>query len=281
LNMYDLSNGFAERFGDFIISNHMEGVWHTGLCVFGKEYFFSRDTVFDDAGMTSFGKPHKVIRLGYTLWRQSELHKHIVEVCKPKFHRGTYDAIDFNCNNFTNHLSQYLVGKNLPDEVYNMSQHLKTSSIVRAIRPVLTWWLRDGVVARGNEVSVEAASDGEARADKPLRIGTVVKVHPAEGEAGAPVLGMVTSMEAQPIGTMLQTREGDKTPRSWDFCGCGYVVPANQQPDKACVQYFDLAFDPQLGSCRGQLRTDYVQLSRLSIEKPQAIAMVGKSERPC
>lgn len=287
LNLYDLSNGFADRFGDFIISEHLEGVWHTGLCVFGKEYFFSRDTVFDDAGMTSFGKPHKVISLGYTLWRQSELHKFIVEVCKPKFHRGTYDAIDFNCNNFTDVLSMYLVGKHLPEEVYLMSQHLKTSSIIRSIRPILTWWLRDGVVARGNEVSVEAASDATTRVDKPPRVGTTVKIHPADGEEGAPVFGIVTAMDSQPMmggsgSTLLQGRDfagqGNKTPRNWDFCGCGYVVPANPQQDKACIQYFDLAFDPQLGSCRGQLRTEYIQLSRLTIEKIEA---VGESELSC
>lgn len=280
LHLYDLSNGFADKFGDFIVSHHLEGVWHTGLCVFGKEYFFSRDTVFDEAGTTSFGKPHKVISLGYTLWRQSELHKHIVDDLKTKFHRGTYDAIDFNCNNFTNALSNYLVGKNLPDEVFHMASHLKTSAMVRAIRPVLTWWLRDGVVARGNEVSVEAVSDGSVKVDKPLRIGTVVKIHPVEGAEGSPVLGVVTAMDNTPMisASAGQGNEGDKTPR-WDFCGCGYVQNANMPVDKAWVQYFDLTFDPQLGSCRGQLRTEHLPFSRLTIEKhPEVPANIMDSD---
>lgn len=273
LHMYDLSNGLGEKIAPYLISNNLEGVWHTGLCVFGKEYFFSRDTVFDVAGATSFGKPLRVISLGHTLWRQSELHKYIVDEMKPKFHRGTYDAIDFNCNNFTNALCQYLLGKNLPDEVYNMALNLKTSALIRSIRPVLTWWLRDGVVARGNEVQVEAQSDGRVKVDRPLRVGTVVRIHPVEGE-GAPVLGLVTTMEGQTIGSSgvsgypAQGREGDRTPR-WDLCGCSYVVPANLLQDKAFVQYFDLAFDPDLGNCRGQLRTELVPHSRLSIETPE------------
>jgi len=272
LHLYDLSNGMGTKIAPFLISNDLQGVWHTGLCVFGKEYFFSRDTVFDESGATSFGKPLKVVSLGYTLWRQSELHKYIVDELKPRFHRGTYDAIDFNCNNFTNALAQYLLGKNLPDEVFNMANNLKTSTLIRTLRPVLTWWLRDGVVARGNEVSVEAASDGRVKVDKALRTGTVVRIHPVEGE-GAPVLGMVTQSEGQTIGSsgVLQGREGDrttgdKTPR-WDLCGCSYVVPANHMQDKAWVQYFDLAFDPELGSCRGQLRTELVPHARLSSEK--------------
>lgn len=276
LHLYDLSNGVGTKLAPYLISHDLEGVWHSGLCVFGKEYFFSRDTVFDEAGATSFGKPHKVLSLGYTLWRQSELHKHIVDELKPKFHRGTYDAIDFNCNNFTNALSQYLLGKNLPDEVYEMAQRLKTSAIIRSIRPILTWWLRDGVVARGNEVSVEAQSDGRVTVDKPLRVGTLVKIHPVEGQGGT-VLGLVTTMDGQTIGGGAVFRGGsggalgDKTPR-WDLCGCSYVAQASQLQDKAFVQYFDLSFDPSLGRCRGQLRTELIPHSRLSIERIQEVS---------
>merc|ERR1711903_282104 len=101
-----------------------------------------------------------------------------------------------------------------------MGSRLKTSAVIRGIGPILTWWLRDGVVARGNEVSVEAQSDGRVKIDKPLRPGTVVRIHPAEGEAslGAPVLGIVTQMEGQTIGStgVLAGREGDRTPR-WDL----------------------------------------------------------------
>lgn len=59
LHLYDLSNGMGKKISPFLINSEMEGVWHSGLCVFGKEYFFSRDTVFDEAGETSFGKPFK------------------------------------------------------------------------------------------------------------------------------------------------------------------------------------------------------------------------------
>lgn len=267
LHLYDLSNGMGQKLAPWILDHSLDGVWHTGLVCFGKEYFFSRDTVFDEAGATSFGKPCKVVSLGYTLWRQSELHKYIVDELKPKFHRDTYDAIDFNCNNFTNELCQYLCGKDLPPEVYNMALHLKSSALIRTIRPVLTWWLRDGVVARGKEVSVESDAEGRVKVDKPLRAGTVVKIFPADCAEGSPILGLVTQLEGQSIGPAGDSiLQGSKTPR-WDLCGCSYVAPANQLQDKAWVQFFDLNFDIELGVCRGELRTEIIPHSRLSVEK--------------
>eukprot|EP00971_Amphidinium_carterae_P038694 760694-Amphidinium_carterae.1 len=39
----------------------VQGIWHSGIVVFGKEYYFSKDTMFDEAGRTGFGRPTKVV----------------------------------------------------------------------------------------------------------------------------------------------------------------------------------------------------------------------------
>lgn len=266
LHLYDISHGAAQKVSPWLVSKQLEGLWHSGICVFGKEYFFSRDTVFDEAGATSFGKPEKVLHLGTTLWRQSELHKFIVDDLKPVFHRGTYDIIDNNCNHFTNRVSQYLLGKALPDEVLEQPACLKSSAAVRTLRPILNWWLRDGVVTRGNDQEIQAQSENRPKIDKPLRPGTVVKIYPADGEAGQPVLGMVTSPDGQVISSLL-AKEGPITPRWTNFCGCAYMPSAREVCDKSCVQYFDLQFDSAAGSCHGQLRTEMMPHSRLTVEQ--------------
>jgi Ca2+-binding EF-hand superfamily protein len=274
MHLYDISNGMASKASPYVLSmeQQVEGVYHSGVVVFGKEYFFSRDTVFDEAGGTAFGKPKKVLRLGYTLWRQSELHKYIVDVLKPRFHRDTYDVIDCNCNHFSDAVSMYLLGKHLPEEVYIQPKIWKSLAPVRWAQPLMTWWLKDGVVRRGNEKDVVAIEEKRPKIDKPLRMGTVVRIYPADSDTpSAPsVLGLVVQMDGQtitqPVQTFLHGQQGEKTPR-WDLCGCSYVVPANHPHDKALCQFFDLTFDPAAGSCKGIVRTELVPHTRLAVEK--------------
>lgn len=268
LNLYDISNGMAEKVSPWLVSKKLEGLWHSGICVFGKEYFFSRDTVFDEAGGTSFGKPKKVLNLGLTLWRQSELHKYIVDELKPIFHRETYDVVQNNCNHFTNRLSVFLLGKQLPDEVLEQTGVLNTSATIRMLRPILNWWLRDGVVARTQEKSVEAEAAVKSNVEKVMKPGTVVRVMPEAGE-GTEVLGVVSNSDAQMNRGQPGCLNGDAgcglTPR-WDVCGCSYPMRSIHY-DKTTVEYFDFSFDSSAGTCRGQLRTEQIPRSRLVVEE--------------
>lgn len=274
LHLYDISNGMASKASPYVLTpeTQVEGVYHSGVVAFGKEYFFSRDTVFDEAGGTAFGKPKKVLRLGHTLWRQSELHKHIVDVLKPRFHRDTYDVIDCNCNHFSDAVSLYLVGKHLPEEVYIQPMIWKSLAAVRWAQPLMTWWLKDGVVRRGNEKDVEAIEVVRPKIEKPLRPGTVVRIHPLDVDdpTSSSVLGLVVQLDAQTINAahlfVGKDGLGERTPR-WDLCGCNCVINSNHLHDKAMVQYFDLSFDHSTGKCKGSLRSELIPHSRLTVEK--------------
>ncbi|CAE8683196.1 unnamed protein product, partial [Polarella glacialis] len=95
LHMYDLSKGGAIQ-APWLFGDGLQRLWHTGIVVFGREYFFSSDAIYDIPGKTSFGTPTKVISLGHTFWQQDELHDFIVSDLKPMFHRDTYDIINKN-----------------------------------------------------------------------------------------------------------------------------------------------------------------------------------------
>ncbi len=56
LHVYDLSNGMAAQFSRQLIGKHIEGVWHTGIVVYNKEYYFGGGISYDDPGRTPFGK---------------------------------------------------------------------------------------------------------------------------------------------------------------------------------------------------------------------------------
>ncbi|CAE8735497.1 unnamed protein product, partial [Polarella glacialis] len=57
LNLYDLSRGMATMLGPLLLAKEMEGVWHTGIVVFGKEYYFGGDIFYDTPAQTGFGVP--------------------------------------------------------------------------------------------------------------------------------------------------------------------------------------------------------------------------------
>lgn len=66
LNIYDLTNGMAKMFGKQFVGIDIEGVWHTGVVVFGKEYYFGGGICDDQPGMTPYGKPVKTKEIGFT-----------------------------------------------------------------------------------------------------------------------------------------------------------------------------------------------------------------------
>lgn len=40
LHIYDLSQGMAKVFSPMYLGKQINGIWHTGVVVYGKEYYF-------------------------------------------------------------------------------------------------------------------------------------------------------------------------------------------------------------------------------------------------
>ena len=38
--VYDLSRGMARQFSAMFLGKHFDGVWHTGIVTYGKEWYF-------------------------------------------------------------------------------------------------------------------------------------------------------------------------------------------------------------------------------------------------
>jgi hypothetical protein len=70
LAMYDISQGLASQHSQMLLGKHIDGIWHTSLIVYGKEYYFGKGICYNLVGNTPFGKPTRVVDLGET--RKSE-----------------------------------------------------------------------------------------------------------------------------------------------------------------------------------------------------------------
>mmetsp|Transcript_30342 Transcript_30342/g.97017 ORF Transcript_30342/g.97017 Transcript_30342/m.97017 type:complete len:434 (+) Transcript_30342:145-1446(+) len=170
LHLYDLSKGLAQVLSPWLLKEQLEGVWHTGLVVFGKEYYFGGDIYYDTPAKTGFGTPRTAIHLGSTLRQKDELHAFIVDELKPIFSREAYDAARNNCNHFTDRVSMYLVGKHIPDEVLRQPELMMQSRLGRTLRPILTKVLGQYFEPKASAEEISFAGIGSMRsADKAAR----------------------------------------------------------------------------------------------------------------
>jgi len=149
LHMYDLSNGVAKAFapvlGNWWSSEECDGVWHSAVVVFGQEYYFNGCLVHDRPGGTLFGSPTKVVTIGHTSCGKKAFHQFVVEELRPKFNKSSYDALDNNCNHFTDHVCMFLCRRHIPDLVLHQPEKLLKLPALRLMRPFLDQWLGSGI----------------------------------------------------------------------------------------------------------------------------------------
>eukprot|EP00929_Paragymnodinium_shiwhaense_P070428 TRINITY_DN35671_c0_g1_i1.p1 TRINITY_DN35671_c0_g1~~TRINITY_DN35671_c0_g1_i1.p1 ORF type:complete len:920 (+),score=223.87 TRINITY_DN35671_c0_g1_i1:108-2867(+) len=141
LHYYDLSSGVAHSLTPLLFGKRLEGIWHTGIVVLGREYFYGGGVFYHAPGVSSFGTPDKAVPLGYTLREQEELERHIILVLKEQFNPETYDVMTKNCNHFTDAVALQLLNRHIPDEVLSQPEFVANSALATTIRPMLNKWL--------------------------------------------------------------------------------------------------------------------------------------------
>lgn len=162
LNMYDLSRGVARAVSPWLLSEPLQGVWHSAVVIFGKEYYFGGDIYYDTPGATGFGKPIKSIWLGSTLRLQDDFHTFIVDELRPSFCPEAYDAAKNNCNHFSDRLAMYLVGKHIPDDILRQPDLVLNTKVGQVLRPVLNRWLGVYFEPRDGAAKVVGGQDAAA-----------------------------------------------------------------------------------------------------------------------
>jgi len=113
LYVYDLSQGLAKQMSPMLIGKTIEGIWHTGTVVYGSEYFFGGGIQKSAPGASQAGRPVNVIPLGNTQKTQAEFED-FLRGLRIKYNPSTYNLFNNNCNNFSNDVSLFLLGKPIP-----------------------------------------------------------------------------------------------------------------------------------------------------------------------
>jgi PPPDE putative peptidase domain/EF-hand domain pair len=138
---YDISGKATKALARLLFGRPIEGIWHTSVVAFGKEWWFGGKLFRSEVESTPFGKPVKEISLGTTYLTHVELFSHITEELATKYTPDTYDVIKRNCNHFTNEVSTFLCGSGIPKDIIDMPKQLLSGGIAYLLRPFLNSWL--------------------------------------------------------------------------------------------------------------------------------------------
>eukprot|EP00903_Cladosiphon_okamuranus_P013917 g12945.t1 len=140
LALYDLSRGMAKAMSMAILGKQIDGIWHTGIIVYGKEYFFGGglQSMPHEQFVQMHGGvgPTEYIELGSTDISQ-ELFEDFNREVQPRYTAQTYDLMKHNCNNYTNEASQFLLGKGIPNFIVGLPEEVLNSPMGGTLRPLL------------------------------------------------------------------------------------------------------------------------------------------------
>ncbi|XP_010448096.1 PREDICTED: desumoylating isopeptidase 1 [Camelina sativa] len=136
LNVYDLSQGLARQLSQSLLGKVIDGVWHTGIVVYGSEYFFGGGIQHLPVGRTPYGTPIRTIELGLSHVPKDVFEMYLEEI-SPRYTAESYNLLTHNCNNFSNEVSQFLVGKGIPDYILQLPNDVLNSPMGGLIMPML------------------------------------------------------------------------------------------------------------------------------------------------
>ncbi|KAK2581785.1 hypothetical protein KPH14_002263 [Odynerus spinipes] len=138
LYVYDLTKGMAAMMSHMLIGRHLEGVWHTGIVAYGREYFFGPAGIQSvRPGGTDLREPQKVEKIGETYLPYSVFLEYINGLGTSTFAPGTYNLFRHNCNSFTEEVSNFLAGTGIPKYILDLPEEILQTPIGQTLEPLI------------------------------------------------------------------------------------------------------------------------------------------------
>ncbi|VDO03186.1 unnamed protein product [Rodentolepis nana] len=138
LYIYDLSMGMAKVLSNSLVGRQFDGVWHTGVVVYNREYFFCQEgisTCTPGSLQTALLIERKI--MGKTKLTEDGVQKYIQELSKSLFKPGSYELLRHNCNSFSSHFVNHLTGNQIPAYITNLPSDFLETPIGSMLKGVL------------------------------------------------------------------------------------------------------------------------------------------------
>ncbi|KAL2815148.1 PUL domain-containing protein [Aspergillus granulosus] len=148
LYVYDLSQGLARVYSQQLTGTHIDAIYHTSLVFNNVEYYFGQGIQTARPGSTHHGQPMEKIHMG-----KSELPFEVIEEYLQSlatiYTPESYDLFLHNCNNFTQDLAMFLLGKSIPERIRNLPKTFLSTPLGQMLKPHIEGALRGVTQAPG------------------------------------------------------------------------------------------------------------------------------------
>ncbi|KAK0540295.1 hypothetical protein OC835_000746 [Tilletia horrida] len=134
LYVYDLSHGMARQLSLAMTGRFFEAIYHTGIIVHGQEYFFGQGIMVTAPGQSHHGQPLQIIELGQTAI-DKETWLEMLSELRQRYTAATYHLLNFNCNTFSNEVSELLTGNPIPEKIRSLPQDFLATPLGQMFRP--------------------------------------------------------------------------------------------------------------------------------------------------
>ncbi|KAJ8683152.1 hypothetical protein QAD02_018944 [Eretmocerus hayati] len=136
--VYDLTRGMAAAMSQMLVGRHLDGIWHTAVVAYGREYFFGPQGIQSvRPGSTELQEPQKIEKVGQTYLPYSVFWEYINGLGTSKFAPGTYNLFKHNCNNFSDELCHFLVGTGIPKYILDLPEEILQTPFGQTLRPII------------------------------------------------------------------------------------------------------------------------------------------------
>lgn len=169
-----------------LTGTQIDAVYHTSLVFNNVEYYFGQGIQTALPGSTHHGQPMEKVRMG-----KSELPFEVIEEylqslssvytpevwvrpsCRlPTNEVQSYDLFLHNCNNFTQDLSMFLVGKSIPEHIRNLPETFLRTPLGQMLKPQLEGALRGVTQAPGPGLPGPSARPAAVQSQNKVRVVT-------------------------------------------------------------------------------------------------------------
>ena len=122
-----------------ILGQRIDGIWHTGLVVFSREYYFGGGIQVSNMGQFAHAhqlQPTQMLEMGHTTKTPEELGVYLRSI-NHQFTQFTYNLITNNCNNFCDHVCRFLTGHGIPEHIVNLPRIVFNTPGGAMLRPMI------------------------------------------------------------------------------------------------------------------------------------------------
>lgn len=138
LYIYDLSRGMARQMSPAMLGKQIDGIWHTGIVVYGNEFFFGSGGIMScPPSGTILGDPDSMVDLGSTEVTEEIFMEHLTSLADSTFRGDKYNLLEHNCNTFSSELAQFLTGNKIPSYITDLPNEVLSTPFGAFLRPLL------------------------------------------------------------------------------------------------------------------------------------------------